>query len=253
MLLDLKTLSSGFEGWDWLRANKASGDSPLTIFHLKPGKVLLPICNDGMEFTANFGRILAFRKDLQVLAASALFGLSQRFRTLDPSKAIMRDAFLGIRLGGDDTPGPLDQSVLDAQTNHYLHVSYEGHLATIFVHLADQSDLEKFWRKAYPRHITTTASLLSEAELQQWQGLTAEQRDVVDYMILQRASIFAGNQTSITSWSLAWNRRLARNETLCPDLRLEDTAEHDLPFPDAWSQLNGKTNKLSLFADGVWP
>jgi hypothetical protein len=78
------------------------------------------------------------------------------------------------------------------------------------------------------------------------QSFTPDQQALVDYLVLSKASEFAGTGHS----SLAWNIALARH---LYTTQKDDKLNGPRVFKDALSQIYGSPGRHNEFAASMWP
>jgi hypothetical protein len=98
----------------------------------------------------------------------------------------------------------------------------------------------------------TKCDLLSEEDGALLNNLTWDQQALVDYLILERSSKFAGVSESSFSWGIAYKRQLFSCLALCTlDSTEEMTDDNGIVYEDNLSKLCGRQE--DFFVDKMWP
>lgn len=210
---------------------------------------------DGKAFAYAFGNILKIRPDIRRLASSALHTLSSTYNlSLDVTEPIMKNKFLGVHLyTQEDTVGPeagwpaidTTYSAYENLTQLYLSQSTSSHLDLIYAGSSNQAETNKFKQLAKPKTVITKFDLLATGDERHTLGeLTGEQQTLVDYLILQKASVFAGVGHSAFSWNVAVKRHTFSGKPSWDD--------GPNAFDDDLSHIYGKKEDAALVGH-MWP
>jgi hypothetical protein len=180
-----------------------------------------PIYSDGEGFAMTFGGILKFRSDTRLLASAALLELADQhsldFNVFNP---ILHNAFFGAHLRTEkdakdtwSTPGQ-PYSRYSVQSKVYLEQAPRSNSSIIYVASGDLNEVAKFATDAKNINMTvvTKFDLLNARERAHLEKLAWDQQSLVDYLIMLKASDFAGVAHSSFAWSIALKRHLYAKE-----------------------------------------
>lgn len=206
------TFRTDFDEWLVVGAkHKPTINSPIIVNLKWPTFFEWPVTIDGARFANTFGRLLRFRADVRLLAATVLEEMARQFpETADEVGAHKLLNFTGVHLRADSDalswwPNEQDQ-VDDAMHQIAGHEQRFVYLATgttsSFLHMQD--------RAATELNATTLSkdTLLSESGTQLLEALEWDQRGLVDYLVLLRSAWFAGMSASSFSMNVAARRHL---------------------------------------------
>lgn len=227
-----------------------------TIVALNRSYLIYPIYSDGTEFAHAFGSILQFRPDVRVLATEVFTSLLRNHgleKSWDGKSDIVENAYLGahLRIEKDATEGwPGDYwgwSNYTAQAGAYINQTLGDGLDLIYVASGDLAQISRFTAEA-SRHnikVETKHSLLSPTSLTQLNQLSFDQQGLVDFLVMLKASDFAGVAHSSFAWSIALKRHLGSRRR--DNMHLG--GKHTLS--DEWSQVYGQV--AGEYPGCVWP
>lgn len=251
-----------------------------------------PAHYDGEEFRRDFGRLLRVRDDVRLLAASGLWELARRFGLqLDPRRGISHNPaqdknsrFVGAHLRtekdvappptyGDGSP-PSDRPFFpgyDAQATYFLDYLSASEAPGRVVYLAtglhgEDADVRRFTAKAAElgANVVTKRDVLAPGEVAVLNnGLTWDQRSLVDYEIMLRAGFVLG----IVESSFAWNLALRRGNAYggggngvgaeYGGFLAVPSADPEKPgmmmWQDRYSKLFGDSDRAMSMYYGMWP
>lgn len=210
--------------YSWLDAqiNIAGNDTPsITIVNLQRSYMTYPIYSDGVAFAHSFASVLQFRNDTCALATKALAALAGRFSSgLDLRDDILPNSFFGVHLRTEADSKKAWESAGDYwfyshyenQVKVYLEQAPRSSPAAIYVASGDPAEIAGFAADAaevpaphnYP--VVSKEDLLAGEDLDALRALTFDQQALVDYLVLLRASDFAGVAHSSFAWSIALKR-----------------------------------------------
>ncbi|CAN8096846.1 unnamed protein product [Discula destructiva] len=222
-----------------------------------------PIYSDGEGFAHSFSSILSPRKDLRALASGVIRGLAQKFSlppTLDLSLPVLPDAFFGAHLRIER-----DAAMTWAVENGWTHATYEAQAADylaqaesgrssprgggggIYAASGDAEGTKRFAADAAARNWTVVDKfdILGSEEADALRALRWDQQAIVDYLVLLKASDFAGVAHSSFSWSVALKRHLAAKMT-------EGYLNAPERLHDDLSVVYGPTG-AEQFTEALWP
>jgi hypothetical protein len=239
--------------YKWLLQYVAEDTKGPIIVRLGRSYLEYPVYDDEDYFALHFGKILKVRRDIRVLASTALRILSDTYTLpLRLSEPILKKAFLGAYLSTDyaDLPKPDEKNArYQVQSQLYLNQALSANLSLIYVASEFGDDIPDFMKDASLQNITVTAKLdllKGEDREQLLHDFTPDQQALVDYLVLSKASEFAGVGHS----SFAWNIALARHLYMT---QKEDELGGLQVFEDALSQIYGTPGGHPEFPASMWP
>ncbi|KAL2070393.1 hypothetical protein VTL71DRAFT_13419 [Oculimacula yallundae] len=218
---------------DWLdnKGVRYSAEKPV---HVKIGQAYLEynVHSDSPDFVSEFGKILSFRADTRALAARVLLQIKVHFGLdIDPSRAVNGNAFFGAHLR-------LEKDAIEAWTvdegwvfserekqfeSVWSEVKRSG-LGVVYVATGEEEIVRAFEEyvarkldqevedgdveKRRDISIVTKHTLLSgsERDLAKLDKMTFDQQALVDFLIMFKASFFAGVAHSSFPWTVALRR-----------------------------------------------
>ncbi|KAJ4393336.1 hypothetical protein N0V93_002544 [Gnomoniopsis smithogilvyi] len=217
-----------------------------------------PIYSDGAAFANSFSSILNLRKDIRLLATGVIHGLAERFSftSLDLSQPTLPGAFFGAHLRTEkdaiatwSAEYGWTHATYEAQVTDYLAQVESGRSEPNGIYLAsgDVGETQRFVADAAARGWTALGKfdVLGPEEVEVLRTLRWDQQAAVDYLVLLKASDFAGVAHSSFSWSVALKRHLAANMTEA----YPNAPEH---FRDDLSVIYG-TKGSEDFLQALWP
>lgn len=208
----------------WLEQQQAgpvTGKPGPTVIDLERCYMSYPIYSDGEGFALSFGMTLQLREDIRLLASKVLRGLARRlsFADTDLKNEVLPDAYFGAHLRVEH-----DAQVTWNSKYGWTHASYEkqaeDYLAQalqpsrsspkgIYVASGDVEGTRRFVEDAARNNLTALGKfdvLHGTEDLKILKAFRWDQQALVDYLILLRASDFAGVAHSSFSWSIALKR-----------------------------------------------
>lgn len=250
--------------YSWLHEqirNAGKGTPNLVVVNLQRSYMTYPIYSDGEAFALTFASVLQFRKDTRDLATKVLSSLVERF-SLDVNLQddILPKAFFGVHLRTEADSKKAWESAGDYwfyshyrnQVKVYLEQAPRSSPAAIYVASGDLAETARFATDAakvqrphnYP--VVTKADLLADEDLDALHAMTFDQQALVDYLVLLKASDFAGVAHSSFAWSIALKRHQfakKRGEFLDAPEMLDD----DL------SKIYGTVKDFEDYPKVLWP
>jgi Holliday junction resolvase len=185
-----------------------------------------PVIDDGEAFVHEFGKILSFRNDTRALAAKILWELKKKFDVdIEPTKAINQNAFYGahLRLEQDALWAwpPEDGWVfgaMDTQFDEQFKNLRRTGLSVVYVASGNETVVDLFAESASMRNmpisVVTKDDLLTGDDRRQLDKMTFDQRGLVDFLVMFKASAFMGVAHSSFPWTVALRRHeLSRYKT----------------------------------------
>jgi hypothetical protein len=183
-----------------------------------------------------------------------LYSLSEKFSlSLDPSDKIPQHGFFGAHLRTEaDAVKAFDDrfnnSRYEVRSELFLEQAVSSDLPVLYVTSGNLTQVARFKADAletYGIHVTTKNELLEGEDLERLQGLAWDQQALVDFIVMLKASSFAG----IGHSSFAWNIALIRH--------LVDGSEGYLEGPqllsDGLSQIYGVPKSTPQYGTCMWP
>jgi hypothetical protein len=211
-----------FDEWlDAKRANlsvSASAERP-SVVALGRSYLVYPIHSDGEELARSFGQILKFRHDTRRLATTVFNALISNHNLPYPDLAVLPpNAYIGahLRTEKDATkgwpPGDWVYSRYATQAGCYINQTLDSGLSVMYVASGDLAEIQKLASDAAAHNITITTKSLLLADtpaLGELEKLAWDQQALVDFLVLTRASDFAGVAHSSFAWNIALLRHVA--------------------------------------------
>lgn len=250
--------------YSWLDAqiNAAGNVTPsLIVVHLQRSYMTYPIYSDGEAFAHTFASVLQFRNDTCALATKALSALAGRFAPgVDIQADILPNSFFGVHLRTEADSKKAWESAGDYwfyshygnQVKVYLEQAPRSSPAAIYVASGDPAEIARFASDAaevpaphnYP--VVSKEDLLAGEDLDALRALTFDQQALVDYLVLLRASDFAGVAHSSFAWSIALKRHqfAKKKETF---LDAPEMLDDDL------SKVYGTVKDFEDYPQVLWP
>jgi hypothetical protein len=248
IIADVKQWRPALETWLLNNSAKPTSSLPMVI-ELQKTLLSFPTSYESHNFTANYGRILAFRPDIRLLAAKIHYELSREFAPkLRPTQEIQPDTYLGVHLRTSDDAASAGWLSYGAQSTLYLNLASATGLTSIYVSSGSPSSILKFVKlaqKTSQLKVTSKELVLPPAELEELKALSWDQQALVDYQVLLKGARFGGIGQSSFAWNLALRRHLLSTRT--------DQLDREIPFEDELSSLFGQRGTTERYAAGIWP
>lgn len=239
--------------YQWLLQYVAEDAKGPIIVRLGRSYLEYPIHDDDDDFVLHFGKILKVRQDIRRLAATVLRTLSSTYSLpIRLSEPVLENAFVGVYLSTDDEDLPeADQKLAryQVQSQLYLNQAFSANLSLVYIASELGHEIPKFIKDASLQNLTVTAKLdlLKGKDRDDFlRDFTTDQQALVDYLILSKASDFAGVGHS----SFAWNVALARH---LYTTRNGDELDGPQMFDDALSLIYGTPGGHPEFPASMWP
>lgn len=239
--------------YTWLEQYSSPNPGPFVIA-LGRSYMQYPIYSDGNGFALSFGGILKLRSDVRKLATITLMNLiSSISLETDITQPFIKDAFFGAHLRTEKDAqagwpvGDWIYSRYETQARYYLEQAPRSHSAVIYVASGDLSEVAKFATDAAKINMTvvTKTDLLTGAERAELTNLAWDQQALVDFLVMHKASDFAGVGHS----SFAWNIALKRHEYSAVEKHLDGPQI----LSDELSVLYGLIRGYPEYAACLWP
>jgi len=215
------------------------------------------IYNDGPGFVRDFGNILQFRPDVRDLANKSLLKLSSTYNlTLDLEDSTQLLPFFGAhllteeeKLGCTEGWPCIDRAfgLYSEESKGYLTQAQSSDHSVIYLSSHRDDEIAKFRKDAEEIGIKvhTKFDLLSRRDRVVLDKLTKDQQQLVDFLILLKASNFGGIGHSSFSWNVALKRHAMAEKT-------QFTIGSHI-FEDSLSKLWGKMDKQPTLYHNMWP
>lgn len=238
-----------------------------------------PICYDPPKFVSEFGNLLSFHTGARRLAASALFKLSTDYYLPSPvsprlpsTSPLAAMNFLGLHLRTSMDAAAAGWANYSVQSTRYLQLADEQRVKHIYIASGNNEDVQKFAAAALPRLVVTKRDLLNKDELKELDSLTWDQQAMVDWLVITRASFFAGIVQSSFAWNIALMRGNMMGRDVCGGIGWEERLkmlkeedkevqlkgkEFDDPtkngMKDEWNEILGVYGGAREMGYGIWP
>jgi GDP-fucose protein O-fucosyltransferase len=242
----------------WLAKNQPVVNAESGV-HVKLGGAYYeyPIYHDGVEFAKNFGKILSFQETARYLAGAALWELRNRYELPIYSNVLVsEDAYFGshIQVENDAVEAlpahdwPLQR--FEAQAKAQVEEIKRTNLTVVYVACGDVVVAERFASLAKSalapsRNMTvvTKNDLFRGKDLKLLESMTFDQQALVDFLVLVKATRFAG----IGHSSFAWNVALRRHELSILGRKMKEQGDRKL-LNDEYSVLLGYETQTEVLA-----
>lgn len=240
--------------YTWLEQYSTPG-GPM-IIDLQRSYLQYPIYSDGESFALTFGTILKFRRDVRVLAGKTLEKLIETYSlAADATQPILPNAFFGAHLRTEKDavegwPAPdWIYSRYETQARIYLEQAQRSNTSIIYVASGDHEEVVRFTRNAtmtpYNFTVTTKFDLLGGQDLEELQALQWDQQGLVDFLVMLKASDFAGIGHSSFAWNVALKRHIHATE--------RKHLDGPQMLSDELSQIYGVVRGYPEYAACLWP
>jgi len=224
------------------------------IIDLERSYLQYPIYSDGSNFALSFGSILKFRNDVRFLATKVLQNMSKAFKfDLDLTQQIIPNAFFGVHLRTEKDAveaWPADDWTYgryDKQSAFYLDQAPRSNSSVIYVASGNLSEVARFATDASPLQlpVVTKFDMLKGRDLKRLEALTWDQQALVDFLVMLKASDFAGVAHSSFAWNIALKRHVyAKEKNHLDGLQM---------LSDELSQVYGPPRMYPEYAACLWP
>ena len=219
-----------------------------------------PLNFDPPDFVATFGRILRFIPDVKVVAAAVLYGLAANYTSsIEPLTGIQKGTFYGAHLRTAKDATVSGWRTYDEQSANYLNEASSQNLTLIYLSSGNPSDSAHFTQTALKRGITvvTKEQVLSlpgfEGENKAMEAMSWDQRAMIDYEIMLRASHFGGTFETSFGWNIALRRHVVVGGGTWVAGADRPDAKGGIKFDDGKSKMFGKKGKMDFFPRTLWP
>lgn len=241
--------------YEWLEQYKLDESEGPMIIELGRSYLQYPIYTDGEGFALTFGNVLKFREDVRVLATTVLRNMVEQYSLVidDLTEPVLEKAFFGVHLrtekdAQEGWPAPdWIYSRYETQARSYLEQASNSNATLIYIASGDPSEVAKFSEESRAINIQTTtkSSLLQNKDLEELESLAWDQQALVDYLVLLKASDFAGVGHSSFAWNIALKRHMyAENKNHLNGPQM---------LSDELSQIYGVPWGYPEYASCLWP
>jgi hypothetical protein len=235
---------------NWVKREKltSTAEKPL-IVDLVRSYLSYPVYSDGKEFAESFGGMLKFRSDTRKLATKILVALSQTSGIpLNISAPFLENTFLGAHLRTEKDAQKSWGNSYALQLDSYVKQALSTGLSLIYLTSGDLSEATKFTNdvRSHNLNVTTKHDLLSGGDKEELLALTWDQHALVDYLVLLKASSFAGSGTSSFSWNIGLWRHIYAQQ--------REHLNGPQPLSDELSQVYGLyPRQYPQYDTSMWP
>jgi hypothetical protein len=183
--------------------------------------------------------------------------MSTRFQFSPATQpGITENAFVGIHLRTEVDAVNVGYTSYEEQAAAYLEYINSTSLRVVYAASGNTTSLELFAEAASalspPAQILTKWDLLHDEDIALLKSLTWDQEALVDYLILEKSSKFAGVSESSFSWGLAYARQVFSDTSPCIGNSTEELYDDDgVVFKDNLSEIYG--NPKDWHVDKLWP
>lgn len=204
--------------YTWIDRWMAPSLSTPIVIDLEQSFLQYPTHSDGHEFAHQFGSILKFRPDVRKLAAKALRNMVQEYELhVDAGEKMIEASFLGVHLKTENemTTTEMKRHVVDAPYTHfepqahsYLSQASNANLQLLYAASGNISAIQDLDDLAISQSkiVTSKYDLLTGKDRDELDALKWDQKAMVDWLVLEKASDFAGLGQSAFSWNVALKR-----------------------------------------------
>lgn len=240
----------------------------------------------GATFREDFGKLLRVRDDIRALAASALWTLANTHgvilsspkaavRVVSDGDATDEGGFVGVHLRTEEDAANFGWPPYQDQVPYFLDFLQnqttplpEGRKRVVYLATgltARDEDVKKFRARAAELDATVVVKrdLLDAEEISVLNGLTWDQRALLDYEILLHAGTFLGVVESSFSWGVALRRSLAYGTRETEGFLAKPGGvafeagvfERSVitMWEDRWSRLFGRSERAVAIYHASWP
>lgn len=211
---------NAFDHWlrNDTRAPDFSAEKPAFVYMMN---CLLrwPFMYDTPDFVAQFGRILRIREDARRLAGAVLWAMSEQYElNLDyssPRSQFPENKFMGAHLRTAEDATRVGWPGYDTQEANYMSSANKTNAKLIYLTTGAPEDAKRFTKTAKTNGMTVISKDLLlkgkdfKEERKALEKMTWDQRALIDFEVLLRASYFVGMFESSFSWNVALRRHVA--------------------------------------------
>jgi len=182
-----------------------------------------------------------FPSNIYRLAFSALYTLSMQTTS----------RYIGFHLPKLSSTLQAGPDAFEIYSKHYLGLASTLAYSVVYLTSDETTSVSRFKMIAKGMSVISKEDVLSQRRQEELNSLPSDQRNLVDYLILERAGFFAGFLESSFSWNVAGRRSAMRAgaKGIC-----EQPAEKrgkGVAWRDDWSEILGVTD--GEFERRLWP
>jgi hypothetical protein len=237
---------------------------PIVIEMALPAPVY-DVYSDGNEFAHEFGNLIKFRPDVRAFAAKILLNLGAVYNTTFDLTQHALYNFFGThlfteesRLGPDNGwPGvEWEYALFDRQVKNIKEAAVNFNSTVLYLASQRNDEIAEFAKDAQMEFdIHTKYSLLSQEERKLLLDLTLEQQNLVDYLVLLKASHFVGVGHSSFAWNVALKRHIwaADEQFTSGSHTFEDRFSHIYGWKDGENPHGDTAGKGMNLYHNIWP
>ncbi|EPE29609.1 hypothetical protein GLAREA_00769 [Glarea lozoyensis ATCC 20868] len=246
------------EFYGWLRQFYIKDRKGPVVVDLEISHLQYPVASDGEGFALDFGSLLRFRADVRGLATQVIQGLAEQYTpNINLTADYYPNAFFGVHLRTEKDAAELRLaqdstfSSFETQSRLYLDQTPQSQPSVIYVSSGDLDEVAKFTLEATKNNntvnipVVTKFDLLKGVALAELNALTWDQQAMVDFLVMLKASDFAGVGHSGFAWNIALKRH-----TLAQQKKYLDGPQM---LSDDLSQIYGNVRGYPEFAACIWP
>jgi len=194
-----------------------------------------------------------FPEHIYHLAFSALYTLNKYYiSAVSSSNDFKSSNYIGLHLQISTSAIQAGSYTFENQSKHYLELASSRSYTVAYLASDNRASKLQFEDMGKDIIVVDKEDLLYVGHKEaQRANLTSDQLSLVDYLILEKASYFAGFMESSFSWNVAGKRRAMRAgmEGICG--RQAEKLGRGVAWRDEWSEIVGVTD--GVFEHRLWP
>jgi hypothetical protein len=244
--------------YGWLRQFYIKDRKGPVVVDLGRSYLQYPIGSDGEGFALDFGSILKFRPDVRRLATQVVLGITGQYaQGTNLTADYYPSTFFGVHLRTEKDAREgwhARNSTLasfEVQSKIYLEQAMKSNTSVIYVATGDRSQAAKFAISVANNKNTTNIPVVTKFDFLQGTGLaelealTWDQQALVDFLVMLKASDFAGVGHSTFAWNIALKRHTFVKE--------QNHLNGPQMLSDSLSQIYGNVGGYREYAACLWP
>jgi hypothetical protein len=183
--------------------------------------------------------------------------ISSRFNTPPAaSVGVTENAYIGVHLRTEVDAVHVGYTSFDEQVAAYIGYINSTLLRVVYAASGNTTSLELFGKQAStlspPAQVVTKWDLLDTEDVARLKNLTWDQAALVDFLILEKSSKFAGVSESSFSWGLAYARQRFSDKVPCTGNSSDELYDEDgVVYQDNLSSIYGVPKDWHV--DKLWP
>lgn len=230
---------------------------PIIIEMARPAPVY-DVYSDGKQFAYDFGNLVRPNPTVRDLANKCILNLGAAYNvTFDLTQPFIRGAFTGAHLYTEEPDMGAEQgwpavdweyTRYEPQANNIFHALEDSKTSIIYLGSNRADEIAKFNTDAVAKgyNVHTKYSLLKGNDKYLLDDMTKDQQDMVDLLVMMKATYFAGIGHSAISWNVALKRHTWANEAL-------EFKVGSHTFEDELSHIYGKVDEEKSLYHSMWP